>query len=252
MARRCPNSSYVGRAVLLDHRWQINERGFANVIACSGFNVHGLVYQLGAKDEARLDRNEGVHSGAYSKARKSVVLYPAVPELQLPTKSLVEGKRGPQRSVDRVRQGSGFGTIERRARVKAKVLVYLSEDFTHPGDPREEYIDRINSGIRDAIILGVPAEFFENAVRSSIPSRPVVRRARHRARHRETTSATHQTVDVDDSRKPHSSSRQRRSRRAREDQPPPSQGRWANTVQRYIPSLLLARSLPHRGLWRYS
>uniref|UniRef100_A0A0D2Y0V7 gamma-glutamylcyclotransferase n=1 Tax=Fusarium oxysporum (strain Fo5176) TaxID=660025 RepID=A0A0D2Y0V7_FUSOF len=48
MASRCPESYYVGRAVLLDHRWQINSRGFANVIPCSGYNVHGLVYQCRA------------------------------------------------------------------------------------------------------------------------------------------------------------------------------------------------------------
>ena len=35
MSGRCPGSSFVGRDVLHGYRWQINERGYANIVKCS-------------------------------------------------------------------------------------------------------------------------------------------------------------------------------------------------------------------------
>ncbi|KAF5592820.1 AIG2 family [Fusarium pseudocircinatum] len=149
MASRCPESYYVGRAVLMDHRWQINTRGFANVIPCSGYNVHGLVYQVSVDDEARLDRNEGVHSGAYSKSYHSVVLHEAVEDLQLPTRYLVQDG-GLDKAVNAVRSGSRSHEPEQQGRIRSNVLVYLSSRYSQWGTARDEYIDRMNCGIRDA------------------------------------------------------------------------------------------------------
>ncbi|KAF3226249.1 hypothetical protein TWF106_000743 [Orbilia oligospora] len=60
MARRCPQSRYVGRARLHGYQFQINERGFANVVERLGLFVEGLCYRLHPEDEVRLDRAEGV------------------------------------------------------------------------------------------------------------------------------------------------------------------------------------------------
>ncbi|KAF4341879.1 AIG2 family [Fusarium beomiforme] len=151
MASRCPESYFVGRAILLDHRWQINTRGFANVIPCSGYNVHGLVYQISVDDETRLDRNEGVHSGAYTKSYHSVVLHEAIEDLQLPTRYLVQDD-GLDQAVNSVRLGSRSHEPERECRIRSNVLVYLSSRYSQWGTAREEYIDRMNRGIRDGCL----------------------------------------------------------------------------------------------------
>ncbi|KAG5795793.1 hypothetical protein H9Q69_005172 [Fusarium xylarioides] len=164
MASRCPESYYVGRAVLMDHRWQINSRGFANVIPCSGYNVHGLVYQVSVDDEARLDRNEGVHSGAYTKSYHSVVLHEAIEDLQLPTRYLVQDG-GLDKAVNAVRSGSRSHEPEQQGRIRSNVLVYLSSRHSQWGTARDEYVDRMNCGIRDAVTLGIPSDFFENTVK---------------------------------------------------------------------------------------
>lgn len=165
MASRCPASYYIGRAVLPDYQWQINERGYANVIARPGYSVHGLVYELLGDDEARLDRSEGVSSGAYAKALRTVMLHPAPLGAQVKTKKAV--KEGLELG----------GRPERPARLERNVLVYLSEVYVTWGRPREEYIDRMNNGLRDAMALGVPSAYFENAVRVSIPEPLMPRQA---------------------------------------------------------------------------
>ena len=66
MARRCPESRFIGTAILQDYRFQINQRGFANTVYSPGDQVEGLVYLLSRFDEERLDRSEGVPT-AYQK-----------------------------------------------------------------------------------------------------------------------------------------------------------------------------------------
>lgn len=51
-----------------------NERGYANVVADSRSFVEGICYLLSAKEEARLDRSEGVHTGVYEKEELHVEL----------------------------------------------------------------------------------------------------------------------------------------------------------------------------------
>ncbi|KAK4032834.1 hypothetical protein C8A01DRAFT_50466 [Parachaetomium inaequale] len=168
MATRCPGSSYVGRAVLPDYRWQINERGYANILPFPGSSVHGLVFELGndpsspSSDEARLDRSEGVNSGAYLKETCAVVLYPARRKVRT-SSAAAELARG--EPVGGASGREGF------PRVEDDVLVYLSDVFVRPGSPRDEYVDRINNGIRDAVAMGVPAAYFTNVVREWVPER---------------------------------------------------------------------------------
>ncbi|EFX00864.1 hypothetical protein CMQ_1945 [Grosmannia clavigera kw1407] len=161
MSKRCPQSRFIGRAILPDYRWQINQRGYANVVQCCGSSVHGLVYLLEAADEVSLDRSEGVGIGAYSKDYCDVLLYPAAVELQKQPDQVRSAIDGDQQ---------GAHPPEQRPHLQENTLVYLSTHYIKPGAPHEEYIHRINTGIRDAVSLGVPPAFFENAVRPLVPS----------------------------------------------------------------------------------
>lgn len=96
MARRCPDSIFLGKATLRGHRWQINERGVANLapgpVPAAGSKagkstrgrsrsggddykdgkedanvVEGLIYAISAADERQLDSYEGVAKGRYDK-----------------------------------------------------------------------------------------------------------------------------------------------------------------------------------------
>lgn len=175
MAKRCPNSKFVGRAVLLEYKWQINQRGFANVVPRSGYSVHGLVYALGDGDEARLDRNEGVSTRAYSKAYKPVVMYSSPHAPQYMTQQIVDAGSPGILEADE-------GTCS--PWVQGDVLVYISEDYVQKGRPRDEYIDRMNLGIRDASALGIPRDFIHHFLRYYIPDRPPLVEAQNRQRTR--------------------------------------------------------------------
>ena len=76
MAKRCPESRYIGTAKLHDYRFQINQRGFANVLRSPGDCVEGLVYLLNLTDEARLDKSEGVPT-AYQKCNVAIEVFTA-------------------------------------------------------------------------------------------------------------------------------------------------------------------------------
>jgi hypothetical protein len=61
MAERCPDSLFMGKATLPGFRWQINQRGVANVVeAGPRLCLEGLVYAVTAADRRALDRSEGV------------------------------------------------------------------------------------------------------------------------------------------------------------------------------------------------
>ncbi|PMD25923.1 hypothetical protein NA56DRAFT_539475, partial [Hyaloscypha hepaticicola] len=137
MAKRCSESRLIGSATLHNYRWQINERGYANVVADNYSSVEGICYLLSDKDEARLDRSEGVHTGVYEKVELHVELVCA-----------------PVAFVGRD--------------VFAKALVYLSTSYTRDGPPRDEYIDRMNLGLIDALALGVSQRFIDNTIKPRI------------------------------------------------------------------------------------
>jgi len=167
MATRCPSSTFYGRAILPDYQWQINQRGVANIIPCAGSSVHGLIYRLDgtSDDEARLDRSEGVGAGYYTKKYLSMVVYRASEGKRLQMRRIVEELGGAEgmRSMERGK--------ERAGRMESGVLVYASEGYVQRGEPREEYVGRMNLGIRDGVAMGIPRAYFENAVRGFIPDR---------------------------------------------------------------------------------
>lgn len=154
MAKRCPESRYLGRGALPGYKWQINTRGYANIFESPSNTVEGLCFLLSKKDEERLDRCEGVNMepSAYEKGHVGVVVYPSNP--------LVVGRRVHEvdKFFHRNPSTSLHGSKDGGEEVKA--LVYMSYRETGDGPPNAEYIGRIHAGIRDAELLGVPALYF--------------------------------------------------------------------------------------------
>lgn len=156
MSLRCPESRFIGRAVLHNFHWQINQRGYANVVPAPVPNpgdavpasrdvVEGLCFLLSRSDEERLDRAEGVPT-AYEKMYDEVEFFPATGGLV--GRSVVEIVNHDlvlARGQERVGEGG--------ERVLA--LVYASRRHTANGQPSGEYVGRMNLGIRDALALGV-------------------------------------------------------------------------------------------------
>jgi gamma-glutamylcyclotransferase len=228
MAQRCPESRYMGIAYLHGYKFQINQRGYANVIPSSDDVVAGLCYLLSAGDEARLDVNEGVRFGAYEKEfldveiflpgaavvgrrvseiiehglvrgsvgggreeapvipkprtpgdqmssasidfgynsegmRKEIGLEPLalVSDLQIP----VTDEQAPPTGQQRIQNIPGV--TPRGETLQA--LVYISRQYTTEGSPRDEYVDRMNLGIKDGLMLGVTEEHVEKYLRKYIP-----------------------------------------------------------------------------------
>jgi len=74
MHRRCPESKKIGKARLPGYRWIVTSRGYANIVRAEKEEVEGILYAISAADEAALDGYEGVATGCYCKATKTVYL----------------------------------------------------------------------------------------------------------------------------------------------------------------------------------
>ncbi|KAG5918499.1 hypothetical protein E4U42_006837 [Claviceps africana] len=175
MQRRCPNSKYVGFGRLPDFRWQINERGFANVVAAEGHWVDGLVYEIDDRDESKLDISEGVSKGAYEKRHMPVSLRPACCSLYRRPVSWLVARGGPSEARTKANHvhrrskaaaASAFASVERRT---CSVLVYISLVHVTDSGPRDEYVGRINRGLRDAVSLGMEEDYIRNCIRPFVP-----------------------------------------------------------------------------------
>jgi gamma-glutamylcyclotransferase len=150
MSKRCPNSTYVGIGRLSGYRWQINDRGYANVVKLAstsadiGDVVYGLIYTLTPDDELRLDANEGVPD-VYTKEILSIDFWPS-----LSIKSTHD--------------------IDKAAKPEKKdMLVYVDTKRVKDSKPKAEYVIRMNHGIDDALAAGVPEEYVNEVLRKSIP-----------------------------------------------------------------------------------
>ncbi|KAF7553013.1 hypothetical protein G7046_g7227 [Stylonectria norvegica] len=171
MKRRCPNSKLIGWARLVDHRWQINERGYANVVEAAGQWVDGLVYEIDAKDEARLDINEGVSKNAYTKRHMPVLLRRAQSALYRRPTSWIVDQGGPAKVCRQAKQG-GQKPVEYPQHWEQDVLVYISLNYVQDGKPKNEYVSRINLGLADAKVLGLENDYITNCIRPFIPEPP--------------------------------------------------------------------------------
>ncbi|KAG5977119.1 hypothetical protein E4U55_007070 [Claviceps digitariae] len=176
MQRRCPNSKYVGFGRLPDFRWQINERGFANVVAAEGHWVDGLVYEIDDRDENKLDISEGVSKGAYEKRHMPVLVRLACCSLYRRPVSWLVARGGPSEARTKAKHahrrsraagaGVSFASVERRT---CNVLVYISLVHVTDSGPRDEYVGRINRGLRDAVSLGMEEDYIRNCIRPFVP-----------------------------------------------------------------------------------
>jgi len=134
--------------------------------------VWGLVYALRPQDEKNLDVNEGVPV-AYTKAYLGVEFWasastptptatPSLPSISTSTSSSA--------SISLPTPIPTSLTPISSTPVKTKMLVYIDLHRTSPAQPREEYIERMNRGIRDAEMLGVPRGYVEGVLRGFIPA----------------------------------------------------------------------------------
>jgi hypothetical protein len=97
---------------------------------------------LTPSDESALDVNEGVPF-AYTKETIAVDFWASV-----------DGRC----PIDVTREGS-----------KRDMLVYIDCERTEDDKPREEYIFRMNMGIKDGIEEGIPKEYVDRVLRLFIP-----------------------------------------------------------------------------------
>ena len=153
MSSRCPTSTYHSLGLLHHYTWVIGPRGYANVIYSPPSSlspsyslssnsiqgrekdedrVYGLLYTLEEEDERLLDRAEGVPA-SYTKHLLDVEIISRQGE---------EGEEG-----------------------MVKALVYVDERRRGTGVCKEEYVGRMNRGIRDAVDKGMPRSYVENVLR---------------------------------------------------------------------------------------
>lgn len=189
MRERCPYSTAVGLGKMTGWKWIINRRGYANIVELgeededavmreededsedSGeekeaeeevveevkeqkgkgvmqdigeevSEVYGMLYLLPTEDEERLDRYEGV-PWAYEK----VYL-----EADWVSHTQAVSTNG--------------GTYVREELTPVKVLVYIDYKRVKEGKPKEEYVGRMERGIRDAVgNWGMSEEYADRVMR---------------------------------------------------------------------------------------
>ena len=135
MNRRCPENRFVGLGILRGWKWIIITPGYANIVRSPEDLVYGFVYELSPSDEEKLDGFEGVPR-YYTKH---------IMEIEL------QSENDKEKSVE-------------------QALVYIDMEITEEGEPREEYIHRINKGVNDAVPRGLPEWYIDKYIRRFIPA----------------------------------------------------------------------------------
>jgi len=159
MAKRCPGSSFKGKGTLEGYRWQINQRGVANVVkAAPSDSVEGLVFSVTTSDERTLDRNEGVAKKFYERQFLTITLEEHPLHMNQKTSQVARWLEHNRDNTDAKIYLSG----SRAERCPA--LVYISERYNDDGPIREEYIKRMQSAATDAIALGVSRSWIDRAM----------------------------------------------------------------------------------------
>lgn len=150
MADRCPRSVFLGKAQLHDYRWQINQRGVANVVKSPGKLVRGLAYLVHSTDMIPLDRYEGVSSGLYEQQFLPVELFTHSIFVNYKTKYMARLMEHPDLK--------GFdlsGKTAKGKKIVTEALVYVSEEFKRDGLIRKEYISRMRKSVNQSLKLGL-------------------------------------------------------------------------------------------------
>ena len=120
-------------------------RGYANIVTSQNAEdvVYGLVYDLTSSDESALDVNEGVPI-AYTKEMLSGDFW---------------ASQGVGQRIDVKKDGAK----------RADMLVYIDRKRIEDDKPREEYVYRMNMGIKDGLEAGIPKDYVERVMRPFIP-----------------------------------------------------------------------------------
>ncbi|CAK4031869.1 Hypothetical predicted protein [Lecanosticta acicola] len=172
MRQRCPTSKYLGIARLKGYRWIIYDRGYANIVEEAEQADHkeydythecwGLVYTLQRKDEERLDVNEGVPV-AYKKEWIECEFWPS-------SENAADAAAAENEENTTFRWSNGKPDTSKDPK-RVDMLVYINRDMTKETPPKEEYIYRMNMGIRDAVKEGMPEAYVEQVIRQFIPDK---------------------------------------------------------------------------------
>jgi gamma-glutamylcyclotransferase len=172
VTKRCPGAQYIGIARLRNWRWQINERGYANVVETppvvssptttkwlgplmggeekgreTNDRVYGIVYRLDKEDEEKLDGYEDVPN-SYEKETMWVEFW-----------GKREGADGSGHPVD----------VKNMRSQRVKVLVYVDKKHTTSSSPNGMYRYKMNVGIRDALAGGIPQSYIDQCIRPFVP-----------------------------------------------------------------------------------
>ncbi|KIY70077.1 hypothetical protein CYLTODRAFT_420055 [Cylindrobasidium torrendii FP15055 ss-10] len=174
MKSRCThNPEQSGRPVAIAYlpnwTWLINQRRYATIMPDGGFGtapksyrgsgVYGVLYEMTEEDEKLLDGYEDVD---VNRRPAELSVWPD--------------------DVRPTEQGSGdynkwyldvrvIKKIYGEPKDVERVLVYVDELMVEPGEPYEEYIGRMNRGIRESVQLGLPQEWVDEVVRKYIPAK---------------------------------------------------------------------------------
>lgn len=179
-----PESSKPVAIARLDaHAWIICQRGYANVVALPAVNkatyentVWGVLYNLSAEDEARLDMFEGHDAGRNPnpKVNPDPSRQQEVPYLQgewdynkhyLPI-TVTKWLRDPNQYGVEVPDWSN----RHDGPTSIRGLVYVDQMRTQPGKINQEYIGRMNRAIRESVELGIPQAWVDAVMRKYIPA----------------------------------------------------------------------------------
>lgn len=190
MADRCPSSLFMGKGRLDGYRWQINQRGVANIVECEGEYVEGLIYQIDAKDKRQLDRNEGVSLRFYNDdylhtiftplPHRGIKTFHVAKELEMGNQSdpkqtdLQPYASGPRKSNERdstsIDRKPSYQPPSRDPRQEGlemvEALVYVSSEYKNDGFIRTEYIKRMEKAIADGRKMGLSERFLNHIDRT--------------------------------------------------------------------------------------
>lgn len=146
--------------------------------------VWGAVYSLTPADEARLDVNEGVPY-AYEKRDIERIEFWSVNKHAHLSNPVASGSESVPPLLTPITSGAKYSKYKNKNNDKSQnqhiveetepeivsMLVYIDFQRTN-GDgskPREEYIHRMNMGIRDALEAGMPRDYVDGVLRRWIP-----------------------------------------------------------------------------------
>ncbi|KAI0975227.1 hypothetical protein F4678DRAFT_419675 [Xylaria arbuscula] len=195
MQQRCPQSTAIGLARLTDWTWIINQRGYANIVlerpltadekgtksitsdghdpsTDPGAEVYGLVYRLHPDDEPTLDRYEGV-GYAYEKWTATIPrteFFEPSPARDASSSATASSRKAKAKRPTRETKKILDSVVVSEFDDRVQMLVYIDTARTDTSDPKEEYIDRMNVGIEEAMEWGLSTAYVDRVIRPYIPS----------------------------------------------------------------------------------